>query len=596
MTTKLCILTCRSFEREVAACVAEQNRTDVIVKSLDDVCLQPTTDRAALSQAIETCAQADVKVALFGGRCLAALPDLPGGDRLLACTAASCPELALNPAIVQAYTAAGAYVITPGGLAGWERRLAAAIDRASLRRLLGETAQRILLLDTGVYDDSADRLTAFTQAAGLPGEILPVGLDGVRLHVENLLLQAQLSARRDQAIAESAQASRQSADYAMLFDLISALGGIATEAEAVEKIFEVFTLLCAPSRLVYVPLVDGAPGDARARPAYQGVSEATRSRLAGLRGSHTWTESGKGFTLRIGRRDRVVGALEAEGFSYPELRRDYLNLALNIAPVLALAISNARQFQKLDSANTHLARSNAELAQFAAVVSNDLSAPLHTLARRLALFTDRHAAEISEAARALIAEAAAGAAHMQKLIDDLLAYCRVDMAEKPFELVDCEVTAGQAIRNLAGLIEEAGATVACDPLPAVMGDAGQLTLLFQNLLGNALKFRSDQPPVVQVRAELQVGAQAAQADSVAEPTEISWLFAIQDNGIGIDPEHAEQIFGLFRRAPGQAAQADSGTGLGLAICKKIVERHGGRIWFESAPGQGATFFFTLPAA
>ncbi len=591
MTTKLCILTCHSFEREVAACVAAQGRAEVIVKSFDDACLQPATDRAALAQAIETCAQADVKVALFGGRCLAGLPDLPGGDRMLACTATSCAELALNRPLVQAYTAAGAYVTTPGGLAEWERRVTQGADRPGLQRLLGEDTQRILLLDTGVYDDSADRLAAFAQVAGLPGEILPVGLDGVRLRLENLLLQADLSARHDQAMTESAHATRQSADYAMLFDLISALGGITTETEAIEKIFEVFTLLCAPSRLVYVPLIDGRPGDACARPAYQGVSDAIKSRLASLRASHAWTESGKGFTLRIGRRDRVVAVLEVEGFSYPELRRDYLNLALNIAPVLALAISNARQFQKLDTANTSLARSNAELEQFAAIVSNDLAAPLHTVSRTLARFTDRHAAEVSGAALGLIVQAAAGASHMQKLIDDLLAYCRVDMVDKAFELVDCEVVVRQTLRNLAGLIEETGAAITCDPLPAVMGDAGQLTLLFQNLIGNALKFRGPQAPAVQLRAELQVGAE----ESAAGQAEISWLFAIQDNGIGIDPEHAEQIFGLFRRAPGHAAQADSGTGMGLAICKKIVERHGGRIWFESAPGQGATFFFTVPA-
>lgn len=589
MTTKLCILTCHSFEREVAACVAAQNRAGVIVKTFDDACLQPATDRAALAQAIEACAQADVKLALFGGRCLAGLPDLPGGDRMLACTAASCAELALNRPLVQAHTAAGAYVTTPGGLAEWARRVTPGADRASLRRLLGEDTQRVLLLDTGVYADSTDRLAAFAQAVGLPGEILPVGLDGVRLRLENLLLRAELSAQHDRAITESAHATRQTADYAMLFDLISALGGITTEAEAIEKIFEVFTLLCAPSRLVYVPLVDGVPSDARARPAYQGVSEAVKSRLADLRASHAWTESGKGFTLRIGRRDRVVAVLEVEGFSYPELGRDYLNLALNIAPVLALAIANARQFQKLDAANARLARSNAELAQFAAIVSNDLTAPLHTVARALALFTDRHAGEAPAEARGLIAQATAGASHMQKLVEDLLAYCRVDMVDKAFELVDCETVVRQALRNLAGLIEETGAAVACDPLPAVMGDAGQLALLFQNLIGNALKFRSAQTPAVQMHAELQVGA----PETAAGDAEINWLFAIQDNGIGIDPEHAAQIFGLFRRAPGQEAR--SGTGMGLAICKKIVERHGGRIWFESAPGQGATFYFTMPA-
>ncbi len=591
VTSKFCVLTCRSFLREVEACVAALAGTEVIVRTFDDTCLRPDVDRAALIRLLRECDQGNVKVALFGGRCLAGLHNLPESSRVVLAPVESCPELALNRQAVQVYIADGACVMTPGGLAGWQQLVAQqGLDRDGLRRLLGAAARRILLLDTGVYENSADQLRSLADFVGLPGEILPVGLDAVRLRLESLLLRLQLTMQHDRSQAESAQASRQSADYAMLFDLISALGGINTEAEVIEKIFELFTMLCAPSRLVYLPLVDGVPGDARARPVYQGVSDTTRNRLAGLRASYAWTESGKGFTLRIGRREQTMAVLEVEGFSYGELGRDYLNLALNIAPVLALAISNARQFQKLNAANVSLARSNAELEQFAAIISNDLSAPLHTVAHHLAAFRARHESGLPEEARLLIGQAAEGAAHMQRLIDDLLAYCRVDRAGEAFELTDCEAVVAQALRNLGGLIADTGATVTHDPLPAVMGDFGQLTLLFQNLIGNALKFRGEQPPIVHIRAELQLG-EAAPAGPQAE---IGWLFAVQDNGIGIDPTHAEQIFGLFRRLPGQ--EAPSGTGMGLAICKKIVERHGGRIWFESVPGQGSTFYFTLPAA
>ncbi len=588
--SKLCVVTCRSFLREVEACVATWHNAEVAVRVFDDLCLQPAADRSAVSQLLRECDQSNVRVALFGGRCLAGLRDLTANGRVVLAPVESCPELALNREAVQAYIAGGACVLTPGSLAGWQQLATrAGLDRDGLRRLLGATTQRILLLDTGVYEDSADQLRRLAEFIGLPAEILPVGLDAVRLRLESLLLRLQLTLAHDRSQAESAQASRQSADYAMLFDLISALGGINTETEVIEKIFELFTMLCAPSRLVYLPLVDGLPGDARVRPAYQGISEATRNRLAGLRSNYAWTESGKGFTLRIGRRDQTVAVLEVDGFSYGELGRDYLNLALNIAPVLALAISNARQFQKLNAANASLARSNAELEQFAAIISNDLSAPLHTVAHHLAAFRERHESGLAAEAQQLIGQAAEGTAHMQRLIDDLLAYCRVDMAGKAFELTDCEAVVAQALRNLAGLIADTAATVTHDPLPAVMGDFGQLTLLFQNLIGNALRFRGEQPPIVHIRAELQVGEAEAAAQG-----EIGWLFAIQDNGIGIDPAHAEQIFGLFRRPADQEMR--SGTGMGLAICKKIVERHGGRIWFESVPGQGSTFYFTLPAA
>ncbi|MEJ5199764.1 MAG: ATP-binding protein, partial [Anaerolineae bacterium] len=323
--------------------------------------------------------------------------------------------------------------------------------------------------------------------------------------------------------------------------------------------------------------------DPRARPAYLGVSEATKNRLAGLRSSHAASESGKGFALRIGRRNQVVAALEVEGFAYPHLQHEYLNLALNIAPVLALAITNARHFQKLNELNADLARSNAELGQFAGVISNGLSAPLQTIAQRLEQLAGQHGDELSAAAADLLAQATQGAGHMQRLIDGLTAYYRVDMAGKTFELTDCEVAVRQAIGNLAELIAETGAAVTFDPLPAVMGDADQIVLLFRHLIEGALRRRGERPAAVHIHAELQVGAGQA---------EIGWLFAVEDNGVGIPADQIVTLFDMFAGPEGTTAT----TNMGLAICKKIVERHGGRIWAESEPGRGSTFYFTLPAA
>ncbi|MDQ1300696.1 MAG: hypothetical protein QG637_616, partial [Chloroflexota bacterium] len=178
VTNKICVLTCHNFAREVAACVVAQAAEEITVETFAGACLRPATDHAALTQAVQELTQAHVKVALFGGRCLAGLQGLPDGDQVAVCTADSCPELALNRPVIQAYTAAGAYVTTPGWLADWARLIERdGLDRAGLRELLGEATQRILLLDTGVYDDSADRLAAFAKFVGLPGEILPVGLD-----------------------------------------------------------------------------------------------------------------------------------------------------------------------------------------------------------------------------------------------------------------------------------------------------------------------------------------------------------------------------------------------------------------------------------
>jgi light-regulated signal transduction histidine kinase (bacteriophytochrome) len=170
-----------------------------------------------------------------------------------------------------------------------------------------------------------------------------------------------------------------------------------------------------------------------------------------------------------------------------------------------------------------------------------------------------------------------GAKRMQQLINDLLAYSRVGTRGKPLEPTDCKKILRAAIANLDVAIRESGAVVTHDPLPHVMADETQLLQLFQNLIGNAVKFHGKKPPRVHVSAK---------------PQGDKWVFSVKDNGIGIDPQYFERIFIIFQRLHGEGY---SGTGTGLAIAKRTVERHDGRIWVKSEPGKGSTFYFTLPA-
>jgi PAS domain S-box-containing protein len=225
-----------------------------------------------------------------------------------------------------------------------------------------------------------------------------------------------------------------------------------------------------------------------------------------------------------------------------------------------------------------LARSNAELEQFAYVASHDLQEPLRMMASFARLLEKRHRGQLDADADEFIAYIVDGATRMQRLIGDLLAYSRVGRRGKEFAPTDCTAVVEAACANLRAAIEESGAAVACGPLPTVIADDVQLVQFFQNLIGNAIKFRGDRP--IQVR----VGA---------ERWGHEWRFWVRDNGIGIEPQHRERIFLIFQRLHGRAQYP--GTGIGLAICQRIVERHGGRIWVESEPGQGSTFYFTLPA-
>ena len=224
-----------------------------------------------------------------------------------------------------------------------------------------------------------------------------------------------------------------------------------------------------------------------------------------------------------------------------------------------------------------LARSNRDLEQFAYVASHDLQEPLRMVATYTQLLAERYRGKLDADADKYIHYAVDGSLRMQKLVQDLLAFSRVGRQGRVLEETDCDAILRIALKNLQAAIEESGAVVEHDQLPRVMADSSQLAQVFQNLVGNAIKFRSSKSPLIRVSAKVQ-------------RKEV--VFSVADNGIGIAAEDRENVFVIFRRLHTHAEYP--GNGIGLSICKKIVEQHGGRIWLESEPGRGSTFQFTLP--
>ncbi len=281
-----------------------------------------------------------------------------------------------------------------------------------------------------------------------------------------------------------------------------------------------------------------------------------------------------GVPLLVG--GELVGVLSV--FGLQALEEETLSTLATVAEALAQGVERRRAELALREHALELTRSNEELQQFAYVASHDLQEPLRMVASYTQLLARRYKGKLDSDADEFIAFAVDGVNRMQRLIQDLLTYSRVGTRGHAFQATDARQALDRALANLKALMDESGASVIQGPLPQVLADETQLTQLFQNLVGNAVKFRGSTPSRVLVEAERQ-GDQ--------------WRFSVEDNGIGIEPQYFERIFVIFQRLHNK--EDYPGTGIGLSICKKIVERHGGRIGLDSQPGQGTTFWFTLPA-
>jgi signal transduction histidine kinase len=472
-------------------------------------------------------------------------------------------ELFMGGEAADALLSERAFMVLPGWLQIWRRVVfdVWAFDEVSAREFYQESSSRLVFLDTGVEGPWEAEMEAFSQAAGLPWERRLVGTSclEMRMTLEIERLQNERLARaRDESLRQARTAA---ADREVLVDFVTRLGDVLDGPAIRAQLRETLEMLFAPEAVVEEDLGIAAPGaTAQTRSACVSVIDDGRSLDLAL-------------ILGDGSRIRFL----VRNLAFAEHMDLYLPLARITADAATLALDAARLHLREKDLVSALQDKVKELDSFVYSASHDLQSPLRSVVAFSELLARDLGDDLSEDGRIYLGFITKGATRMRALIMSLLALSRTERHALKLEDVSLDACVEGALESLAIPIQEAEAMVERAPLPRVRADAALITQLYQNLIGNAVKFRA---PGVAPRITLTA---AVASDEVT--------LRVADNGIGIDEKFAEHIFAPFRRL--HLDSEYEGSGIGLSICRKVVERHGGRLWVEPSPGGGACFCFTL---
>jgi len=583
MTTKLCILNCHNFHKEVAGAIAAEGWDDVVTAKFPSRCGHPPMSWDELRPLIpQECDQ----VMVLGRACMSELDESPADfppTRVV--KVEQCFHLVAGQSLVSEAIAGGAYMMTPGWLVDWRgqlQQLGFAPEQAS--EFFGDFAKELLLLDSGTETDIESRLVELSEAVNLPARRIVVGLDFTRLLLARLVLEWRLDKEQQSAKISAQQHAGELADRIAAMDMLTGLAKTQNEDEAIGTIRELFQMLFAPAALHYLRIENDIPLPEQGTPAEMLDSMRT------LGDEYALMPDGKGFLLRIGRDDAMLGVIAVDGLSFPQYRDRYLNMALVVTGVCGLAIENARNRRKLIEA-----AKMASLGIMVAGVAHEINTPLGVgltaastlqkqgsdLARRFAEQSmtqsdlERYL-ESAESSSRLILDNLARIGHLI----DTFRHVAVDgdaiVAKQTFGLKDC---IDEVIRSLGDRLpaERITIDIQCDPILTIKSLRGDWATIFINLIDNSVRhgFRGREHGMINITVV-----------SDAKKLQLEY----RDDGVGLAPESLARIFDPFF-----SSDLQHGMGLGMYLVYNLIShRMGGDIQCESVLGQGVHFYIEVP--
>jgi len=491
-----------------------------------------------------------------------------------------CQELFIPKELVDHYLEKGYFLIASGAL---KRIFFEESDEAKLSQeeieIFKENYTKILLLDTGIEQNIENLLLNLAKKLGIPYKILPVGLDYLSTHLKHLIYNYKFEREKENSMNTLIHTTKKLADYEMVFDLIiSKLTKVNEENTVIDNIFTIFFRLFSPEKLFFLEIKNKELSSLISKPPNLELDPAILEDILNFSDEKIQKYKDNSFILRISHLDEILGYLIVDDIEFPEYIDRYINMAYVIADICGLALINARTYQKLLSTLEDLKLSNKELESFAHIISHDLKQPLTNILGYSELLESIMEADAKPKILEILTRLIEISKYMNQMINDLLEYSRVGRKDTKREQIDVNQIVSQILSNSEQIIQNNNIKVTVQSLPWIYANEIEIIQIFQNLINNAIKFRSENKPVIVINATKM---------------KEKWLFYVEDNGIGIPPESIDDIFKIFHRATDEEKYA--GTGIGLSVCKKIVERLGGKIWAESELGKGTTIYFTFPS-
>ncbi|MDM8526821.1 ATP-binding protein [Anaerolineales bacterium HSG24] len=619
MTNKLGVLVCPFIKREVATVLKSEDFNDVTVATFPARCYGPQLEWDDIAKTLPSDMDYS-QIIVVGSYCLARLQNITKemeGCQVHCMT--QCFSLLTNQDIINSYLKEKAYLLTPGWLAGWRARVNELgfddeNDGEILREFFTESASKLLLLDTGVDKKSNERLQVFADFVGLPFDIVPIGLDFLRLFMTKIVLEWRLKDEKEQATTALNESRREMTDYAMAMDVFSDLAQVLTEVDAIERIFDLFSMLFAPKELFYLSIQNGKPAEqVRSHSGWIADSAAVQNRLENFAGEYAWVEAEASFILRIGYRDETVGILEVNGIAFPEYKERYLNLAVSFVGVCGLAIDNARKYQQLTAQKNQLAQTLKELQEtqqqlvesekmaalgnLVAGVAHEINTPVGNSIMATSAVINR-----SQQLSALYQDKAMKRADLENYLQfvrqttqillsnlqrtgDLIKSFKqvsVDQAVESRRQFKVKAYLQDVIRSLEPQLNTTSIQIVldCDENLELNSYPGVFAQIITNLVINSIVhgFRGQNEGQITIECAL----------SISQNEQLCLQY--RDNGRGISADNLVKIFDPFFTTNKQI-----GTGLGLHIIYNIVtQKLNGSINCESELGDGVLFIILVP--